>query len=30
MEVYEAVRTVLAVRRYQDTPVPPEADRRIV
>jgi nitroreductase len=30
MEVFEAVRTVLAVRRYQDRPVPPEAVRRIV
>ena len=30
MEVYEAVRTVLAVRAYQDKPVPPEVVRRIV
>jgi nitroreductase len=30
MEVYEAVRTVLAVRQYQETPVPPEVVRRIV
>ena len=30
MEVYEAVRTVLAVRKYQDKPVPPDAVRRIV
>jgi nitroreductase len=30
MEVYEAVRTVLAVRRYQETPVPPDIVRRIV
>ncbi|MGQ0549054.1 MAG: nitroreductase family protein [Armatimonadota bacterium] len=30
MEVFEAVRTVLAVRRYQDTPVPAEIVRRIV
>ena len=30
MEVYEAVRTVLAVRQYQETPVPPEIVRRIV
>jgi nitroreductase len=30
MEVFEAVRTVLAVRAYQDTPVPPEIVRRIV
>ncbi len=30
MEVFEAVRTVLAVREYQDKPVPPETARRIV
>jgi nitroreductase len=30
MEVFEAVRTVLAVREYQDKPVPPETVRRIV
>jgi nitroreductase len=30
MEVYEAVRTVLAVRKYQDKPVPKEVLRRIV
>ena len=30
MEVFEAVRTVLAVRRYQDKPVPPDVVRRIV
>lgn len=30
MDVYEAVRTVLAVRQYQDKPVPPEVIRRIV
>jgi len=30
MEVFEAVRTVLAVRAYTDTPVPPEVVRRIV
>ena len=30
MEVFEAVRTVLAVRGYQDKPVPPEVVRRIV
>ncbi|MCL4303738.1 MAG: nitroreductase family protein [Anaerolineae bacterium] len=30
MEVFEAVRTVLAVRSYQDKPVPPEVVRRIV
>ena len=30
MEVFEAVRTVLAVRSYQDKPVPPDIIRRIV
>jgi nitroreductase len=30
MEVFEAVRTVLAVRKYQETPVPPDIVRRIV
>ncbi len=30
MQVFEAVRTVLAVRTYQDKPVPREAIRRIV
>jgi nitroreductase len=30
MEVFEAVHTVLAVRRYQDKPVPPDTVRRIV
>jgi len=30
METFEAVRTVLAVRAYQDKPVPPETIRRIV
>lgn len=30
MEVFEAVRTVLAVRQYQDRPIPPELVRRIV
>jgi nitroreductase len=30
MEVFEAVRTVLAVRAYLDKPVPPETVRRIV
>lgn len=30
MEVLEAIRTVLAVRAYQDKPVPPEVIRRIV
>ena len=30
MEVYEAVRTALAVRKYQDKPVPAETVKRIV
>ncbi len=30
MQVYEAVRTVLAVRSYQDKPVPPDVVRQIV
>jgi len=30
MEVFEAVRTLLAVRKYQNNPVPPEIVRRIV
>lgn len=30
MDVFEAVRTVLAVRSYQDKPVPEEVVRRIV
>jgi nitroreductase len=30
MEVFDAVRTVLAVRQYQDKPVPAEIIRRIV
>ncbi len=30
MDVFEAVRTVLAVRNYKETPVPPEVVRRIV
>jgi len=30
MEVFEAVRTDLAVREFQDKPVPPDAARRIV
>ena len=30
MDVFEAVRTVLAVRAYRDTPVPPDVIRRIV
>lgn len=29
MEVFEAVRTVLAVREYADKPLPPDAVRRI-
>ncbi len=29
MEVFEAVRSVLAVREFQDKPVPPGAARRI-
>ncbi len=29
MDVFEAVRTVLAVRQFADTPVPPEVVRRI-
>jgi nitroreductase len=29
MEVFEAVRSVLAVREYKDKPVPPEVIRRI-
>lgn len=29
-DVFEAVRTVLAVRSYQDKPVPPETARRII
>jgi nitroreductase len=30
MDVFEAVRTVLAVREYEDKPVPPDVVRRIV
>lgn len=30
MDVFEAVRTVLAVRRYEDRPVPADVIRRIV
>jgi len=30
VEVFDAVRTVLAVRNYQDRPVPPDTVRRIV
>ena len=30
MDVFEAIRTVLAVRQYQDTPVPEPIVRRIV
>src|SRR2546422_10598565 len=30
MEVFEAVRTVLAVRSYKETPVPADVIRRIV
>jgi len=30
MDVFDAVRTVLAVRRYQDKPVPEPTVRRIV
>jgi nitroreductase len=30
MEVFEAVRTVLAVRQFKDTPVPPDVVQRIV
>jgi nitroreductase len=30
MEVFETVRTMLAVREYRDKPVPPETVRRIV
>jgi nitroreductase len=30
MDVYEAVRTILAVRTYQDRPVPADVVRRIV
>lgn len=30
MEVYEAIRTILAVRQYQDTPIPDDAVGRIL
>lgn len=30
MDVFEAVRTALAVREYQDAPIPPDVARRIV
>jgi nitroreductase len=30
MEIFEAVRTLLAVREYQDKPVPPDVVRKIV
>src|SRR5262245_5979011 len=30
MEAFEAVKTVLAVRQFQEKPVPPETVRRIV
>ena len=30
MEVFEAVRTALAIRNYSDRPIPPEAVHRIV
>ena len=30
MEVFEAVRTVLAVREYQDKPVPADVIKRVV
>jgi nitroreductase len=30
MDVFEAARTILAIRRYQDRPVPEEALRRIL
>lgn len=30
MDVFEAVQTVLAIRSYQDKPIPPESARRIV
>jgi len=30
MEVFEAVRTVLAIREYKETPLPPDLVRRIV
>ncbi len=30
MEVFDAVKTALAVRHYKETPVPPDVVRRIV
>jgi len=30
MEVFDAVRTALAIRNYKETPVPPDVVRRIV
>jgi len=30
MEVFDAIRTVLAVRHYKETPVPPDVVRRIL
>jgi nitroreductase len=30
MDVFQAVKTVLAIRNYKETPVPPDAVRRIV
>ena len=30
MEAFEAIRTLLAVRSYKDTPVPDDVVRRIV
>ena len=30
METFEAIRTVLAIRAYQDKPIPPETVRRII
>ena len=30
MEVFDAVRTALAIRNYKETPVPPYVVRRIV
>ncbi len=30
METFEAIRTVLAVRQFRDTPIPEESVRRIV
>jgi nitroreductase len=30
MEVFDAVRTLLAIREFEDKPVPPETIHRIV